>query len=138
MGKLSGASVSVEVVSLLGVLYGRHGDRNFLEPALSPKPGWQAFKNYDEAGERRRIQCLKYLVLANMLMESKVDPFDAQEAKPYKNDNEIMAMTTLVEAYQQNDISTFERTLKNNRCGSYQDRDSGLRSTDIVTVQKPC
>ena len=26
----------------------------------------------------RRIQCLKYLVLANMLMESNVDPFDAQ------------------------------------------------------------
>ena len=32
----------------------------------------------------RRVQCLKYLVLASMLMESKVDPFDAQEAKPYK------------------------------------------------------
>ena len=26
----------------------------------------------------RRIQCLKYLVLATMLMESDVDPFDAQ------------------------------------------------------------
>ncbi len=26
----------------------------------------------------RRIQCLKYLVLATMLMESAVDPFDAQ------------------------------------------------------------
>jgi len=32
----------------------------------------------------RRVQCLKYLVLAYMLMESNVDPFDAQEAKPYK------------------------------------------------------
>ncbi len=38
----------------------------------------QAFKSYDEAGNARRVQCLKYLVLANMLMESKVDPFDAQ------------------------------------------------------------
>lgn len=38
----------------------------------------QAFKNYDEAGAVRRIQCLKYLVLATMLMESDVDPFDAQ------------------------------------------------------------
>ena len=38
----------------------------------------QAFKSYDEAGVMRRIQCLKYLVLANMLMESNVDPFDAQ------------------------------------------------------------
>ncbi len=32
----------------------------------------------------RRVQCLKYLVLAYMLMETEVDPFDAQEAKPYK------------------------------------------------------
>jgi COP9 signalosome complex subunit 2 len=37
----------------------------------------------------RRVQCLKYMVLANMLMESKVDPFDAQEAKPYKQDPEV-------------------------------------------------
>jgi hypothetical protein len=44
----------------------------------------QAFKSYDEAGVGRRVQCLKYLVLAYMLMESNVDPFDAQEAKPYK------------------------------------------------------
>ena len=40
--------------------------------------GGQAFKSYDEAGAVRRIQCLKYLVLATMLMESAVDPFDAQ------------------------------------------------------------
>lgn len=35
------------------------------------------------------MQCLKYMVLSNMLMESKVDPFDAQEAKPYKQDPEV-------------------------------------------------
>ena len=89
---------------------------------------FEAFKNYDEAGNQRRIQCLKYasllpshlfclflsdilivtiyilcdeqsktvllrviefflalqryLVLAKMLMESEVNPFDGQEAKP--------------------------------------------------------
>lgn len=32
----------------------------------------QAFKNYDEAGVPRRVQCLKYLVLASMLMGSSV------------------------------------------------------------------
>ena len=35
---------------------------------------FEAFKSYDEAGSERRVQCLKYLVLANMLMESAVDP----------------------------------------------------------------
>jgi hypothetical protein len=54
-----------------------------------PSAPLQAFKNYDEAGNMRRVQCLKYMVLANMLMESKVDPFDAQEAKPYKQDPEV-------------------------------------------------
>lgn len=76
---------------------------------------FEAFKNYDEAGTQRRIQCLKYLVLANMLMESQVNPFDAQEAKPYKNDPEILAMTDLVAAYQRNDILEFEKILKSNR-----------------------
>ena len=75
----------------------------------------QAFKNYDEAGSLRRIQCLKYLVLATMLMESDVDPFDAQEAKPYRQDPDVLAMTNLVDAYQRNNIAEFEKTLKNNR-----------------------
>lgn len=75
----------------------------------------QAFKNYDEAGAVRRIQCLKYLVLANMLMESSVDPFDAQEAKPYKNDGEVLAMTNLVNAYQENNIMEFEKILRTNK-----------------------
>ena len=44
----------------------------------------------------RRTTCLKYLVLANMLMKSAINPFDSQEAKPYKNDPEIHAMTRLV------------------------------------------
>eukprot|EP00798_Chlamydomonas_sp_ICE-L_P021235 gene21235-28151_t len=76
---------------------------------------FEAFKSYDEAGVARRVQCLKYLVLAYMLMESKVDPFDAQEAKPYKQDPEIIAMTNLVDAYQRNDIKDFEKILKSNR-----------------------
>jgi hypothetical protein len=44
-----------------------------------------------------RVQCLKYLVLASMLMESTVDPFNAQETKPYRADPQIEAMTNLVE-----------------------------------------
>ncbi|CAA2992198.1 Hypothetical predicted protein [Olea europaea subsp. europaea] len=73
---------------------------------------FEAFKNYDEAGNHRRIQCLKYLVLANMLMISEVNPLDGQEAKPYKNDPEILAMTNLIAAYQRNEILEFEKILK--------------------------
>ena len=76
---------------------------------------FEAFKNYDESGSPRRISCLKMLVLANMLMKSTVDPFDAQESKPYKDNPEIQAMTQLVVAYQDHDIKQFEKILKTNR-----------------------
>lgn len=76
---------------------------------------FEAFKNYDESGSPRRTTCLKYLVLANMLMKSGINPFDSQEAKPYKNDPEILAMTNLVNAYQNNDINDFELILRQNR-----------------------
>ena len=76
---------------------------------------FEAFKSYDEAGSARRVQCLKYLVLANMLMESEVDPFDAQEVKPYRDDPEVTVMRALVGAYQRNDISKFEQLLRTHR-----------------------
>ena len=43
---------------------------------------FQAFRNYDEAGSPQRIQVLKYLVMANMLMGSGINVFDSQETKP--------------------------------------------------------
>lgn len=82
---------------------------------------FEAFKNYDESGSPRRTTCLKYLVLANMLMKSGINPFDSQEAKPYKNDPEILAMTNLVAAYQNDDISQFEAILRANRENIMQD-----------------
>lgn len=107
---------------------------------------FEAFKNYDESGNPRRTTCLKYLVLANMyvvmiqssravlvirrlckyfclfrLMKSEINPFDSQEAKPYKNDPEILAMTNLVSAYQNDDISEFESILKKHRANIMDD-----------------
>jgi len=61
-----------------------------LAPLLALAEDWgkaqidffEAFKAYDEAGSPQRIQVLKYLVLAHMLTESDIDPFDSQETKP--------------------------------------------------------
>ncbi|RUP46953.1 PCI domain-containing protein [Jimgerdemannia flammicorona] len=75
---------------------------------------FESFKNYDEAGSPQRIQVLKYLVLANMLTESQINPFDSQETKPYKNDPQIVAMTNLVSAYQRQEIREFEKILREN------------------------
>jgi len=76
---------------------------------------FESFRNYDEAGSPQRIQVLKYLVLANMLTGSEVNPFDSQETKPYKTDPQIKAMTDLVDAYQRREVHSAEKILKNNR-----------------------
>ncbi|KZT08627.1 PCI-domain-containing protein [Laetiporus sulphureus 93-53] len=75
---------------------------------------FESFKNYDEAGSPQRIQVLKYLVLANMLTGSEVNPFDSQETKPYKNDPQIKAMTDLVDAYQRREVHAAEKILHDN------------------------
>lgn len=75
---------------------------------------FEAFRNYDEAGDLRRIQVLKYLLLTTMLMKSDINPFDSQETKPYKNDPRIAAMTDLVDAYQRDDITKYEDVLQKN------------------------
>ncbi|OAA61724.1 cop9 signalosome subunit 2 [Niveomyces insectorum RCEF 264] len=72
---------------------------------------FESFRNYDEAGSLQRIQVLKYLLLATMLMRSHINPFDSQETKPYRNDPRIAAMTALVEAYQHDDIRRYEDVL---------------------------
>jgi hypothetical protein len=78
------------------------------------KTFFQAFKSYDEAGDPSRLKCLKYLVMASMLHASTINPFDSQEARPYRDDPEILAMTNLVQAFHNNDIQTFERILRRN------------------------
>lgn len=69
-----------------------------------------------------------------MLMESHVDPFNAQETKPYRSDPEIQAMTDLVEAYQNSDINKFERTLKANRNTVIEDPFIRPYVEDLITV----
>ncbi|CAH8477135.1 unnamed protein product [Schistosoma bovis] len=91
------------------------------EYAKSHTDFFEAFKNYDESGCQRRTHCLKYLVLASMLMKSGINPFDSQETKPYKNDPQIVAMTSLVTAYQNNNIVEFESILRHQRDSIMED-----------------
>jgi COP9 signalosome complex subunit 2 len=76
---------------------------------------FSSFHNYDEAGSPQRIQVLKYLVLAYLLMGSEIDPFDSQETKPYKNNPDIKAVTDLVGAYQRREVHEAEKILKENQ-----------------------
>jgi len=76
---------------------------------------FESFRNYDEAGSLQRIQVLKYLVLTTMLMGSNINPFDSPETKAYQNDPRISAMTDLVDAYQRDELSRYERILQTNQ-----------------------
>jgi len=66
-----------------------------------------------EAGNPRAKDALKYVVLANMLALSDINPFAAREAKAFQEEKEIVAMQTLRSAYEANDLASFERTLEN-------------------------
>jgi hypothetical protein len=81
-----------------------------------------------------RVHCLKYLVLASMLMESHVDPFNAQETQPYRSDPQIQAMTELVMAYQNDDIQKFERVLNSNRSTILEDPFIRPYMEDLMTA----
>lgn len=75
---------------------------------------FEAFKNYQETGNATRAKImLKYVVLANMLALSSINPFDSREAKVYQDDPEISAMANLRTAYELNDIQTIDKLLTN-------------------------
>jgi len=108
---------------------------------------FEAFKNYDDAGARQNsCQCLKYLVLANMLSKSKINPFDDSRAKSYQNNAEIQAMISLIDAYQHNEIRTFEKVLKKKKknimgdefiADYIQDLMKSLRSEVLLSLIRP-
>lgn len=74
---------------------------------------YESFRNYQEAGNVRAKDLLKYVVLASMLALSDINPFAAREAKVYADDKEIVAMSDLRQSLEANDLTSFEKTLRN-------------------------
>lgn len=75
----------------------------------------KAFRSYQECGNARAKDCLKYLVLASMLSLSDINPFAAPEAKVFSDDVEIVAMSDLRQSLEANDLARFERTVHNKK-----------------------
>jgi len=82
---------------------------------------FEAFRSYQEAGNAKARQCLKYVVLASMIALKDINPFDSREAKVYKEDIEINAMVELRQAFEASDIRQFERILRDKSYGVSQD-----------------
>jgi len=76
---------------------------------------YEGFRAYQEAGNARAKDCLKYVVLANMLALSDINPFAAREAKVYQEEKEITAMMQLRQSYDNNELTRFEQTLHDKR-----------------------
>eukprot|EP01038_Epipyxis_sp_PR26KG_P007651 gene7651-10413_t len=74
---------------------------------------YEAFRFYQEAGNPRARDCLKYVVVASMMVENGVNPFAAREAKVFAEDKEIIAMSDLRQCLEENNLSKFEKTINN-------------------------
>ncbi|KAI8871162.1 PCI-domain-containing protein [Ramicandelaber brevisporus] len=107
---------------------------------------FESFKHYEETGDMQRFQVLKYLVLASMLSNSVIDPFDSQETKPYKDHPEIQAMTQMVASYQRHDVENFRQILNKNKrsilgddfiAGYVNAVMSGIRAMSISKIIRP-
>ncbi|KAH9599410.1 Proteasome component (PCI) domain [Trypanosoma melophagium] len=66
-----------------------------------------AFRNYNESGDPRRMDCLKYLVLSCMLSGSTTDPFATHETKNFEDTEEILPMAKLMKTFTDNDVQGF-------------------------------
>ena len=73
---------------------------------------YSAFIHYQEVGNRERAkQCLKYLVVANMLAGGEQNPFDAREAKVLQGEKDVAAIVGLRSAYEKCEVQAFNAHL---------------------------
>jgi hypothetical protein len=106
---------------------------------------FSSFKSYAEGGSHDKIRVLKYLILTAMLMRSTIDPLDSQEARPYRNDPDIVAMTNMVKAYESEDILAYEQNMRHHKelmedpfvAGNISDVTRNIRIKAITTYIVP-
>jgi len=77
---------------------------------------FEAFKCFDESHANTEcLSCLKYLVMANMLGGSRVDPFQDRRAKAHENNAEVALMKDTLGHFQNLDLKAFanaEKTIR--------------------------
>jgi len=76
------------------------------------KEFFHAFKNYDESGSDRRVLCLRYIVLAALLENTIVSPFETPETKSLVTNKDIIPVVALWNAFERMDVDDFEKATK--------------------------
>ncbi|CAD7956054.1 unnamed protein product [Amoebophrya sp. A25] len=73
---------------------------------------FEAFQTYQATGNAPKAKLmLKFLVLANMLSESDINPFNSREAKVYAEDPEIKALMQLRQSLEEFSIEKLDQNL---------------------------
>jgi len=94
---------------------------------------FSAFTSYQEAGDPESAkQCLKYVVVANMLAKGEQNPMAAREARVYANDPEITPIVQLRAAYDKRDVEAFGKCLQ----AFYRTADDYIQSHMNSTVDE--
>jgi COP9 signalosome complex subunit 2 len=75
---------------------------------------YESFRAYNESGRAAEaVQCLKCLVISNILSDQAVNPFDTREVRAFAGaSTEVDAVRDLRLAYQQDDIERFTNILR--------------------------
>jgi len=76
---------------------------------------FEAFKMYQDVGNANAKSCLKYVILASMLSDLERNPFASQEARVLENHVEVLPMRTLLDAFEKDDITLFDKTLERDK-----------------------
>lgn len=92
-----------------------------------------AFKSFNDFGSDAKFDALKYYVLGHMLQQSKVDVFQDEDIKQYKDTEILQKMSALYAAYEGDDIHELKRQIENSRDVFFNDE--GIRQYEKVFVE---
>ncbi|ODV91101.1 hypothetical protein CANCADRAFT_2819 [Tortispora caseinolytica NRRL Y-17796] len=75
-----------------------------------------AFQNYDNIGSSRRVNMLGCFILASLLSDDaeSIGTFDSSEARPYRNEPELLPLIQIATAYAERNMSELNAVLSQN------------------------
>lgn len=93
---------------------------------------FECFKFYQESGNFKAKNILIYVILAGILCQSQINHADSREAKVYKDDKQIIAITDLRSAYEKNNIKEIQRILNDPSNDIFRDPDFVVYLDDLL------
>ena len=103
---------------------------------------YESFQYYSDSGNFQAKNILIYVILAGMLCSSEMNHADTREAKVYKDDKQVKAISDLRSAFENDDIKTILKILKDKNNDIFKDQelaqylDDLLRNIRLKCIQK--